>query len=149
VEIERKFLVRRAPEDLESYPMERLEQAYLSTDPVIRVRRTGKGFVLTCKGPGMLSREEFELPISQEAYEHLLQKAEGRLIVKDRFRIPWEGWTIELDRFAPPLEGLVFAEVEFSSEEEARAFRPPEWFGEDVTYDRRYSNAALSREGPP
>ena len=37
------------------------------------------------------------------------------------------------------------AEVEFPSIEEAESFAAPEWFGEDVTYDGRYHNSAMSR----
>ena len=147
MEIERKFLVRGIPEGLDRYPVRHLEQAYLSTDPVIRVRRSGDERVLTCKGRGMLSREELELPLSEEAYGRLLAKAEGTTIVKDRWRIPWRGVTIELDVFAPPFEPLMLAEVEFPTEEDALAFQGPDWFGREVTYDPAYTNAALSVRG--
>ena len=40
MEIERKFKVRQLPEQLEQYPRQRIEQAYLCTEPVIRVRRS-------------------------------------------------------------------------------------------------------------
>jgi adenylate cyclase len=40
-------------------------------------------------------------------------------------------------------------EVEFPSRREAEAFVPPPWFGEDVTDDPRWSNAALATSGPP
>ena len=39
VEIERKFLVRRLPDGLAAFPSKQFEQGYLSTDPVLRVRR--------------------------------------------------------------------------------------------------------------
>jgi CYTH domain-containing protein len=39
----------------------------------------------------------------------------------------------------------MFAEVEFGSEEEAAAYQMPDWFLEDVTFDRRYSNAYMTR----
>ena len=149
MEIERRFLVEHMPEKPEQYPKQYLEQAYLSTDPVIRVRQSGDGpearYVLTCKGEGLLSREEFELPLQPEAYARLLSKAEGNRIAKTRYRIPWEGVTIELDVFAPPFAPLVVAEVEFSSEAAARAFQGPDWFGREVTYDPAYTNAALSK----
>ena len=145
MEIERKFLVDRLPEGLERYPVRRLEQAYLCVDPVVRVRRSDDTFWLTCKGKGLLAREEFELELSEQAYRHLLAKADGAVIVKKRHCIPWEGRTIELDVFAPPLEPLVLAEVEFPTVEEAQAFLPPDWFGREVTWDPNYSNASLSR----
>ena len=54
-------------------------------------------------------------------------------------------YTIELDLFREALDGITLAEVEFSSIEEAESFIPPDWFGEDVTYDGRYHNSAMSR----
>lgn len=148
MEIERKFLVKALPDDLPEYPHERIEQAYLCTDPVVRVRRYGEEFWLTCKGKGLLSREEFELPLSGESYRHLLGKTDGLMIEKERWRIPWKGYTIELDVFSGALAPLMLAEVEFPSEEEALAFTPPEWFGREVTWDAAYSNASLSRQKP-
>ena len=53
MEIERKYLVRRLPDNLESFPSRRIEQAYLSVGPVVRVRRDGKpGLVIfrDCRG---------------------------------------------------------------------------------------------------
>ena len=90
-------------------------------------------------------REEHEFPLTEEAYRHLLEKADGNRIAKDRYCIPYMGYTIELDVFDVPFAPLVLAEVEFSTEEEANNFTPPDWFGEEVTYDPSYTNAAMSR----
>lgn len=54
--------------------------------------------------------------------------------------------TIELDLFEGHFKGLVLAEVEFGRADEARAFIPPAWFGEDVTYSLKYHNSTLSRQ---
>lgn len=148
MEIERKFTVKHLPEDLERFPRKRLEQAYLCIAPVVRVRRSDDAYFLTYKGAGLLAREEYNLPLTEEAYRHLLPKADGLVIVKERYRIPFAGYTIELDLFDPPLAPLVIAEVEFPTEAEAAAFQPPEWFGQEVTYDPAYSNSNLSRRKP-
>lgn len=146
MEIERKFLVRRLPEGLERYSRQRIEQAYLCTEPVVRVRRSNDDYYLTYKGAGLLAREEYNLPLTAESYDHLLAKADGSRIAKDRYRIPWETHTVELDVFDPPFAPLVLAEVEFATEAEAAAFRPPDWFGAEVTYDPAYSNSNLSKK---
>ena len=39
MEIERKFTVRSLPDDLDAYDHHMIEQAYLTTEPAIRVRR--------------------------------------------------------------------------------------------------------------
>ncbi len=39
MEIERKYLVAKAADQLETYPCRFLEQGYLNTNPVVRIRR--------------------------------------------------------------------------------------------------------------
>ena len=147
MEIERKFLIKSLPADLESHAFHTIEQAYLCTDPVVRVRREDDDYYMTYKGKGFLARDEYNLPLNKEAYEHLLAKADGNIITKKRYLIPIEGTAliIELDIFEGKFEGTVIAEVEFSSVEEANSFTAPEWFGADVTEDKRYSNSYMSR----
>lgn len=145
MEIERKFLVSRAPEGLSGYACRLIEQAYLNTEPVIRIRRQDDAFFLTYKGSGLMVREEYNLPLTPEAYEHLKQKADGNIITKKRYLIPISGGlTIELDVFEPPFAPLMLAEVEFPDIETAEAFLPPAWFGDEVTYDGKYHNSYLS-----
>jgi len=149
MEIERKFLIHTLPADLASYPSQLLEQAYLCTEPVVRIRRSDDTYTLTYKSKGLMSREEYNLPLTAESYEHLKKKADGNIICKKRFRIPLpEGLTIELDLFDAPFEGLMLAEVEFTSEEQALAFLPPGWFGDEVTWSTEYHNSTLSQRTP-
>lgn len=148
MEIERKFLVEKAPENFESYPFHMIEQAYLCTEPVVRIRREDSSYYLTYKSKGLLSREEYNLPLTEEAYQHLLTKADGNILTKKRYLIPVAGredLTIEFDVFEGKFEGLMLAEVEFASEDEALAFVPPSWFSRDVTFTREYQNSRLSK----
>jgi len=144
MEIKRKFTVKELP-DLSNYQYKRLTQAYLNTDPVIRIRREDEKYVLTYKGKGLLAREEHNLPLNADSFEHLLPKADGLIISKTRYLIPYENYLIELDIFDGDLAPLIMAEVEFESEEEAHAFVPPSWFDKDVTQDKRYHNSNLSK----
>ena len=48
----------------------------------VRVRRDNDDYYLTYKGKGLLSREEYNLPLNKEAYEHLLAKADGIILTK-------------------------------------------------------------------
>ena len=145
MEIERKFLLKELPENLDSYPVRHLEQGYLCTAPVVRIRRDNDKYELTYKGKGCMIREEHNLPLTKEAYEHLRTKIDGRLIVKKRYMIPLENHTVELDVFEGDLAPLTLAEVEFYSEEEAKAFVAPDWFAEDVTFSKLYHNSFLSQ----
>lgn len=145
MEIEKKYLIHKLPNNLETYPRKKIQQAYLCTDPVVRIRKQDEEYILTYKDKGLMIREEYNLPLNQEAYEHLLQKADGIILTKTRYLLPLPlGLTIELDVFDAPYENLRLAEVEFSSEEEANSFVPPEWFGEDVTFSKKYHNSVLS-----
>lgn len=146
MEIERKFTVKELPEDFMDYKYHEIEQGYLSTDPVVRIRREDDSFYLTYKGKGLLAREEYNLPLTAESYEHLLTKVDGIVISKRRYLIPLDSkHTIELDLFKGALNPLVVAEVEFESEEDADAFEIPDWFDKEVTYDRSFTNAELSK----
>lgn len=145
MEIERKFLVKELPAHLAEYPKRHIEQGYLCVAPVVRIRKDNEKYELTYKSGGMMVRQEYNLPLDKESYEHLKTKVDGRLIAKTRYMIPHEPYTIELDVFENDLAPLVLAEVEFQTEEEANTFAPPEWFGEDVTFSKLYHNSVLSR----
>lgn len=150
MEIERKFLVKTLPSDLGNYSYRIIEQGYLNTDPVIRIRRDNEKYELTYKSRGLMAREEYNMPLTEEAYTHLLSKIDGLLIKKCRYMLPLTfediSLTIELDVFEGELAPLVLAEVEFPSEEMAERFIPPEWFGDDVTFSGKYHNNVLSQE---
>lgn len=147
MEIERKFLVRTLPDNLETFPLRQIEQGYLNTAPVIRIRRDNDRYELTYKSKGLLSREEYNLPLTEEAYRHLIHKIDGRLITKKRYMIPVDHTlTAELDIFEGDLAPLVLVEVEFPDEETALSFTAPDWFGEDVTFSGKYHNSYLSRQ---
>jgi Uncharacterized protein conserved in bacteria len=162
MEIERKFIIQTLPPSLDSCQFHLIEQAYLNTDPVVRIRRQDNEFYLTYKGKGLLAREEYNLPLNEESYYHLRRKADGNIITKKRYLIPLpqpaydehaalsvqerkNPLTIELDVFDAPFAPLMIAEVEFSSEHAANAFLPPPWFGQDVTFDPQYHNSNLSQ----
>lgn len=150
VEIEKKFLVKSLPDNLDSYDYHIIEQAYLTTNPTIRVRKEDDEYYMTYKGHSKddtaLCHTEYNLPLTKEAYDTLRLKADGNVITKKRILIPYGSYTIELDIFDAPFAPLVFAEVEFPSVEEANSFVAPNWFGTEVTGDKSYSNAALSRK---
>ncbi len=161
MEIERKFTVKNLPENLTSYPCHVIEQAYLNTDPVVRIRRQDNTYYLTYKGKGLLAREEYNLPLNETAYYHLRAKADGNVIFKKRYvipitqpafakpvEIPADGLplNVELDLFEEPFAPLIIAEVEFPSKEIAEAFVPLDWFSQDVTNDPAYHNSNLSQK---
>lgn len=156
MEIERKFLLKETPNNLNEYPCLIIEQGYLCREPVIRIRRQNDDYILTYKGKGHMVREEYNLPLNKEAYEHLLPKIDGRLIKKRRYLIPLKELSsihsssslmIELDIFEGHMSGTVLAEIEFQSCKEAESFIMPECFTEDVTANPAYHNSVMSQKG--
>lgn len=154
MEIEKKYLVTRIPERLDQYDKWELEQCYLCTRPTIRIRRKNEEYILTYKNrtedipvsedTPLNIAQEVELPLTEDAYCHLREKADGICIVKTRYRIPYERYTIELDLFHGEYNGFCLAEVEFDTIEEACSFVPPDWFGEDVSGSYHYTNSYLA-----
>ena len=145
MELERKYLLKKMPDNLDTYRHRHLEQGYLCTAPVVRIRKDDDRYELTYKSGGMMVRQEYNLLLTKDSYEHLKNKVDGRLITKKRYMIPYEKYMIELDVFENDLAPLVLAEVEFETEEEANSFTPPEWFGKDVTFSKAYHNSVLSQ----
>ncbi len=150
MEVERKFLVGEPP-DLDGAESDEIEQGYLAigSEGEVRVRRKGEKLVLTAKRGSGLSREEAEVELDRASFDELWELTEGRRLRKRRHVVPHGELKIELDVYEGDLEGLRVAEIEFSSEDEANAFDPPDWIGEEVTGDPRYLNETLASEGPP
>lgn len=156
MEIERKFLIKKNAFELDKYNYIDIQQAYISTSPVIRLRKreeysiqsqsyTAKEYILTVKSKGMLSRQEFELALSFEDYTKLLEKVEGNIITKRRYLIPLDKeHTLELDYFMNMFEGLVMGEIEFDSEDDANKYNLPNFILREVTFDKRFHNSNMS-----
>ena len=168
IEIEKKFTIKHLPKDVEKYPYHLIEQAYLNVHPAIRVRREDDSFYMTYKGVnGAMVKEEYNLFLDEKSYTHLLEKADGIVISKKRVLIPLNENAfskdyldknkslkekiekrevkIELDIFEKDLEGICFAEVEFPTVEDADNYIKADWFLEEVTGQKKYSNAFMSR----
>ena len=121
MEIERKFTVRQLPEDLARYDSHLIEQGYLNTNPVVRVRREDDTYYLTYKGKGSW-QEEYNLPLNEQAYNHLVAKADGNIITKRRYLIPLPPYTIELDVFMEPFAPLVIARWNFPQKKKRKLY---------------------------
>ena len=150
VEIERKFLVTGDGWRAAIVRTRRMRQGYLASGAMqVRIRRADDEAFLTIKGNRKgISRTEFEYPIP-------LDDADGMLdslclhppIEKTRYEVQHGGHLWEVDVYSGRHEGLIVAEVELDAIDEH--FDAPSWIGEDVTEDRRYSNAVLAEFGSP
>ncbi len=148
-EIERKFLVKRLPDNLTESRCLVIEQGYLATESAgrqVRVRKTGSGASLTFKVGRGSHREEREIKLGPKQFAVLWPGTAGRRLRKVRYEIPWSNLLIEIDIYRGRHAGLVVAEVEFPDRASCRKFKPPLWFGREVTGEKRYSNVRLANE---
>lgn len=159
MEIERKYLVRSLPADIEKYEHLEIEQAYLCTSPTVRIRRMGDAYILTVKervqigNSSAIHNREEEFQLSPKSYQQLKSKCDSGRVEKTRYRIDlgqmmgneiYTGLVAELDVFHGRHNGLMLVEVEFPNTEQADRFVPPSWFGEDVSTDPCYRNSFLA-----
>ena len=154
IEIERKFVLSEIPRAGVLGTGEALRQGYVAEedDVAVRVRITERAATLTVKAGRGLTRTEVEVAISRDDAEALWPHTEGRRIDKTRHRVAHGDLgdrVADIDVYAGALAGLCTAEVEFGSEDDARAFSPPSWFGREVTGEAGWSNSALARYGLP
>ncbi len=146
-EIERKFLVRGSFKEV-AFAALRISQGYICRDGgrTVRVRIRGEQAFLTIKGPsadGGLSRFEWEMEIPVQEARELMMLCQAGIIEKTRYLVKAGKHTFEVDEFHGDNEGLIVAEVELGAPDES--FERPSWLGEEVTGERRYYNASLSR----
>jgi CYTH domain-containing protein len=163
MEIEKKYKVEKIPFELSKYDYYEITQGYITTDPVIRIRRKvlkdTEEYILCYKekvnndsdGNNKKSdvkvniNHEYETQISKKAFEKLIKEVKGHIITKTRYLIPYESFLIELDVFHGDYEGLIVAEVEFKEENMIKDFTVPSWFGKDLSGDKKYTNAYMSQ----
>lgn len=147
IEIERKFLVKRALWDqLPKHEQKHYKQGYLlnKDDRVVRIRIAGDQGYITIKGIASgISRLEFEYPIPKSEVEEMLAHFKPESTEKIRYRIPaGNNLTWEVDVFGGANQGLIVAEIELLSEDQT--FDLPDWIDVEVTDDERYSNSSLA-----
>src|SRR5213079_1609520 len=148
-EIEQKFLIRRLPLEILGARHFRIAQGYLANEPGgrhVRLRKKGKITSLTFKVGRGSAREEREVKLSPKQFAALWPATAGRRLRKLRYEIPWRNLLIEIDIYRGKHAGLVVAEVEFPDRATCRKFKPPAWFGREVTGEKRYSNVRLANE---
>lgn len=131
MEIERKWLVSGWPEGLTVGETYHMAQGYISVRPTVRIRRETAAdgsteYILCFKGKGTLAREEIETPIDEALFSRLCRLIGCPLIDKERRDYPLPGGlTLEVNAVDPgALTAFYYAEVEFSSEEEALSWSP-------------------------
>lgn len=148
-EVEKKYIVSEIPEYLSIGDSREIHQTYLAIGKEeVRLRKIinpdFEQFVLTIKKGSGLTRNEFEIEISKESYQQLLIDKKVTPLIKKRTRFEIENQCYDLDVYLNyPVSNLMTVEIEFESEIEASKYHGLEWFGQDITYNKKFKNQNL------
>ena len=144
-EIEHKYLVKNDSFKERTSQVIHIRQGYLSREKsrTVRVRVTDDRAFITIKGNGNgAARPEFEYEIPHQDGEQLLTMCLDHVIDKTRHIVIDHGNKWEVDVYHGRLQGLITAELELPDEN--YTYPLPDFLGENVTDEPRFSNAALS-----
>tara|TARA_Y100000031_G_C8155269_1_gene354280 strand:+ start:315 stop:824 length:510 start_codon:yes stop_codon:yes gene_type:complete len=150
IELERTFLLKELPSNLESCPKKEVIDIYIpptSHHPCLRIRKNGNTYEITKKAPikdGDASKQkEHTIPLTPEEF-HSLQSLNGKKVSKIRYQYTWQNKICEIDIFQDLLTGLALIDFEFDSEQEKDSFPPPPFCGPEVTQETCIAGGILA-----
>jgi len=150
IELERTFLAKYLPGDLDKFPSKQMQDSYIpkqARHPVLRIRKNGERFTITRKYPkqGTDTSEMIEetINLTQEEY-NALQQIDSKVHKKIRYQYPTNNARVcEIDVYQDNLKGLVLIDFEFDSVEEKNNFIPPDFCLVDVTQEEFIAGGML------
>lgn len=152
-EIERKFLIKEVPNNINRYEkQEILQWYYKNNNKNIRIRKTvsyknGRKYStyhMAYKQWSGLVRQESEKKISEQMFKDQQTLFSIYWIKKTRFFIPYKKHIIEVNQFHEDLHWLRMIEVEFSSTKNANDFEPLPRFWKEITNLKESTNYHLA-----
>jgi adenylate cyclase len=145
-EIERKFLVNILPDLTGITPYEYERYIIYNEDGIqMRVQKkndTSFSFERKVKSTN-LSSERIWFEITESEFLLLKNLAKNR-ITRTTYQLSDEFKT-SIKIYHEQFEGLVRAEVEFKTEESAKQFSPPSWFGKEITNSKLGNDSELKK----
>ena len=146
-EIERKFLVAHDGWKSAVCKSARIRDGLVATTNgrKTRVRIIDERATIAIKGEHKgLGRSEFEysIPIS-DAEEILSTMCDDHILEKVRHYVSHGGLVWEIDVYEGLLKGITIAEVELDRPD--RAVELPDWIGNEITGDLRYSKTGMEK----
>lgn len=132
VEIERKFFLKKIPSGLKSGKSFERYYLFIGKKTEIRLQRKGKECEIERKEINSdITAHKYPLAISAQEFNELKKPLRKKIIGK-AYRLSDSPKT-SLKVYEGNHSGLIRIEVNFQSEEEARSFVPPSWFGTELT----------------
>ena len=155
IELERTFLLKYKPKDLEKYPHHEITDVYFPKEefhPVLRLRNIdNKKFQMTKKfpinGKDSSEQEEHTIILTKQEFD-AMAKASGKKVVKVRYyyQLPG-GQRAEVDIFSDKLKGLGLVDFEFKTKEEKENFMATDFCLAEVSQDKWLAGGILAGKG--
>ena len=146
IEIERRFLLKNDSWRTQAGAPKVLQQGYFTVEKecAIRVRIVGDDAWLTFKGYiSDVSRSEYEYEIPVADAQTMMDTMCPFRLEKHRYEVNYQGFVFEIDEYFGDNAPLIVAELELPAED--TPFPRPDWLGEEITSDGRFTNAYLSK----
>lgn len=152
LELERTYLLKYCPENLEDFESAIIDDVYFPADsvhPALRIRnRNNKSFEMTkkinIKANDSSEKEEHTISFSEEEYK-AFSLLNGKQVKKRRYYfICNTGQKAEIDIFMDDLEGLATVDFEFLSVEEKNNFSAPDFCLAEITQEEWAPNGILA-----
>ena len=149
LELEKTYLARHLPEGLSGCEYKELLDIYVPESvehPRLRIRQKGSKYEITKKTPlvkGDASQHTEQTISLEEAEFKALAQVKSKKVYKSRYFYKYNGFTAEIDVFRDGLEGLVLVDFEFSTVEEMKEFKIPDFCLADVTQEEFLAGGML------
>jgi len=141
IELEKTYLIKSLPENLEDYPHKELIDYYLPVDadhPKLRLRKRGDILEITKKTLlqewDCSQQKEETIILSLEEYQALGQLP-SKKIHKVRYYVPYKEYTVEFDVFQWDLKWLILADIEFPDQQSQQQFTMPDFCLAEITQE--------------
>ena len=143
--IERRFLLKEIPYDLENQECINIKQGYLNIDPEVRLKKADNEYSLMTRVRNGLVKIDNEQLILEESFNELFKSIKTNIIEKKRYHLNLDdGKLAVLDAYQQNLEGLYIIKVKFDNELDAKEFEIPSWFDDEVTFNNLYKSKNLA-----
>ena len=149
LELERTFLVKDLPKEIEGADFVEIVDTYIPDGPEhshLRLRKKGNKCSITKKMPmadDASEMMEHTIELDDAEYEALASCSKKR-VVKKRYFAKIDGFDAEVDVFEEGLQGLVLVDFEFSDVNEKNKFVMPESLLADVTPEEFIAGGMLA-----
>lgn len=149
IEIEKTYLAKYFPLNLEKYESKEVVDIYISNEtnhPNLRIRKNGNNFEITkkrpVKGNDASIQKEQTIPLTKKEFD-FLEKITNKKTIKTRFFYPIKNGLAQFDVFKGKLKGLVLIDIEFKTKNIKNDFEMPDFCLTEVTQENFIAGGKL------